>query len=895
MKKGLLALLALPLLLAGCNNAAPAVTIDTGRLSGDISAFNLTGPANDFVATGGFTFTWEAANNAEQYSIEIAETENFYNDKLNSKVYVKENNISQNNYDLNYSLPKKDILYFWRITALNKDHTKLSNQVGTFYYKSVKVSEIPIEIEDAQDWGVHKEGSKAEVSIDRNNFFNNNKNSLVVSFKKEDTSQGNIKSDGWIVITKTADMELYGTNAFFMNFYYSGHDSTILIRVLDNDGEYWHQQVRISNNAKQTVILKYDKFTLRTSGTNIFNREFDWQRIHYFEIVFEKTFGDGVCMLSDIKAINYEDYADMYMTKMDFRRSDIDQWTYENYKFKKVVSEEGDELTLEYSSTATSELEKFPGYGFQNVNIYKFFDEGDALKMKVKYTGSIRDDTMFYFRILEEDNDRWQFKLSYSKLVKDNYVDILLPLNATQRVEYMNGDGAKQFYFIYKINFGLSNNYASGTLSIKDLELVYLDDVLETRKITVASNGCIENFNDYDLYTELYYHWEQSFVNKDEAIKLDDVHKAGGIRNIQCAEFDYKADMEPAQYQAKLDSSAVVDKNALRLWLKDATPKSDKGSLAYLDPEEVAANMTIQLTMSSGEKYRYTIDCVKKEWNAYTIPFSLFTVANPKELPGDPKPLTSNKIDSIGFAFQYFYFDEQGNKDPTYAIANPVYIDEIYLVNIEEVLEEPSIVKLDSTINTDTDDANKVTIDTFERYKNINEVQDYWLFDENKGELSDVVSSEDLGGKNSLKMNYKEITNFVRDSSFAQEVTAKGISFDLKADGKAKINIYLYLRVGTTVYKMSYQADAYQKNPILPTDYESSSDWYHYEIGFNFFKNITDSTSKSITNSTAKNIQLIEFAISNSTNEASSVYLDNLRFLKNVTLTTRTISKIVIS
>ena len=890
MKKGLLALLALPLLLAGCNNAAPAATIDTSRLSGDIAAFNLTSPGDDFVTGSGFTFTWEAANNAEQYSIEIAETENFYNDKLNSKVYVKENNISQNSYDLSYSLPKKDVLYYWRVTALNKDHTRLSNQVGQFYYKSIKVSEIPIVIEDAQDWAVHKEGSKAEVEIDRNNFFDNgNKNSLVVSFKKEDTSQGNIKSDGWIVITKSADMELYGTDAFYMNFYYSGHDSTILIRVLDSDGEYWHQQVRVSNNAKQTIILKYDKFTLRTSGTNIFNREFDWQRIHYFEIVFEKTFGDGVCMLSDIKAVNVEDYADMYMTKMDFRSDDIDNWTYETYKFSKTVSEDGSELTIGFSGVETSELKKFPGWGYQNVPVNKFFSEGDALRMKIKYGGNVASDATFYFRILEEDNDRWQFKMPFTKLSKDNYVDLLLPFSATQRMQYMNGDGAKQFYFAKRINFGLSENYASGTISIKDLELVRLEEVLDTRVKVVDENGCIEDFNNYELNSEPYYFWDQSVVNKDEAIKLDTIHKAGGVRNTQCAEFDYKTDMEPAQYQIKLNSSAAVNKNAFRIWLNDATPRDTRAEYSVLDPEKVAAEMTIQLEMSTGEKYRYTIECVKKEWHAYTIPFSSFTVSNPKELAGDPKPLASNKIVSLGFAFQYFYIINN-EKAPTYSIANPVYIDEIYLVDSEATAVTTATI--DSTISMDVDNINRATIDTFESYTDTSSMQDYWVFATGGAELSKTTTLE--GEEHTLKVNYGKVMTVTRDTSFAQDVTARGVSFDIKTDGVTKIDIYFNFRNGTKFYRMQYQYGSY-KDPILPVDYDNSTNWYHYELGFSFFKNVTDSSSQSITASKAKNIESISFVFKKDDETISNAYIDNIRFHADLALTARNIAVIPVS
>ena len=264
---------------------------------------------------------------------------------------MKENNLSSNQYVLNFNLPKKDILYYWRVTAINVDNTKKSD-VGNFFVASPKIDEIPIKIEDEQDWVLHKEGSYADIKIDRSDLFGTGHDSLAIIFDKEHTNQGIAKSDGWIVITKSEDRELYGTDSFYFNFYYSGHDATVLVRVLDYDGEYWHKQVQIANNSKQTILMRYEDFELRTAGTNIFNRKFDWQHIRYFEIVFERTFGDGICLFSNIKAVKYDDYKDMFIQKMDFRSTDPKDWTYENYDFRNemVISEDGSELTLNFTA-----------------------------------------------------------------------------------------------------------------------------------------------------------------------------------------------------------------------------------------------------------------------------------------------------------------------------------------------------------------------------------------------------------------------------------------------------------------------------------------------------------------------------------------------------------------
>ena len=888
MKKkllGLALLLLIPFMASGCDakdissfsgpikNATP---INHERKSGEIADFHLTGPSNDFITEGGLTFTWEEADNADNYQIELSSTLSFVTDD-EEEVYVKESNLYSNQYVLNFNLPKKDTTYYWRVTAVNKTNTKKS-EIGRFYVVSPTIESIPIEIEDEQDWALHKEGSYADISIDRTNFFGNGKNSLAIVFDKEHTNQGIAKSDGWIVITKTEDRELYGTDSFYFNFYYSGHDATVLIRVLDYDGEYWHKQVQIANNSKQTILMKYEDFELRTAGTNIFNRVFDWQHIRYFEIVFERTFGDGVCLLSDIKAVKFDDYKHMFMDKMDFRCTDPKDWTYENYDFRNemVISEDGSEITLNFTAkNAETNPNGFNGYGFQNVNLYKYFVEGDALRMKVKYTGA-SSNSMFYFRILEEDNDRWQFKLSFNYLVRDDYKELIVPLKAFQRTDYMTGDGAKQFYYIQKFNIGLADNYSTGSLSIKDLEVINIDDIVENRTKVVTADGCIEDFNDYSVYTEMYYYWDQSVVNKDEAMKLDTVHKAGGSRNTYCAEFDYKADMEMAVYQIYLNTENVnSDFNAFSIWLKDASVKFDDPAVAYLNENDIAAEMTIQLTMDTGEWYRYVINKVEKEWHNYTIKFSDFSLNNEDQLFDEPQPLSANHIIHMAFGFKYLYYDQLGNHHPTYAIANPVYLDEIYFKNAAE----SSIKEISGVIKEDTDNPNRITIETMEDYQNTAEIFDYWSYaterDYNEMALATDVSSE--GGAKSLRMHYKgyESISYSRKTQFANTITAKGFCIDIKGDGKATVYLNLNWRNGTSLLKMRYTLNN------LPTT------WTHYEIGFELFKDVNGST-KTISKNYAKNIESVSFGIVNSDYSASDIYVDNLRLLSDIGYTTNT-------
>ena len=880
MKKCFLLFTLLSLLITGCGNSStgPATRIDHPRKTGEIGDFDLTAPFNGFSTKEGIKFEWEEANNSDYYQLEVASTINFISDD-EDEVYVRESNISKNVFDLNYTLPTKDIVYYWRVTAVNKDHTKKSNSVGNFFYESQDIDYIPIEIEDEQDWTLHKEGSYADISIDRTNFFGNGKNSLAIVFEKEHTLQGITKSDGWIVITKTEDRELYGTDSFYFNFYYTGHDATVLVRVLDYDGEYWHNQVQISNNAKQTILMKYSDFQLRTAGTNIFNRKFDWYHIRYFEIVFERTFGDGVCLFSDIKAVKFDDYKDMFVEKMDFRSTDMKDWTYENFDFEKTISEDGSEITISYQAkNAETNPDGFNGYGFQNVNVYKYFVTGDAVRMKVKYTGT-GSSAIFYFRILEEDNDRWQFKVPFTYFVKDEYKELIIPLKAFQRTDYMSGDGAKQFYFIQKLNFGLADNYSTGSISIKDFEVIKLEDIVESSTRVVSENGCIEDFNNYNIYTEMYYYWEQSVVNKDEAMKLDTIHKSGGAKNKYCAEFDYKADMEQAVYQLYLDTKNVPDMSAFSIWLKDATPKPDDARFAYLSEEEIAAEFTVQLTMDTGEWYRYVIDAVKKEWSIYTISFEDFECVNESSLFDEPKPLSSEHIIHMAFGFKYLFYDKDGVHRPTYAIANPVYLDEIYFTKDTAT----SIETINTTITPDEDNPDVTTIETMEDYVTDEDIFDYWSYgaekDYNSMTLSNDVSSE--GGNNSLNMHYKgsDSVSYVRVTQFAGTVGGKGLMIDVKGDGKATIYINLNWRSGSTLFKMRYALTN------IPTT------WTRYVIGFSNFKDINGST-KIITTLTAKEVESISFGIVNNNYTESDVLIDNIRYTVNSTSSGITSSQI---
>ena len=229
----------------------------------------------------------------------------------------------------------------------------------------------------------------------------------------------------------------------------------------------------------------------------------------------------------------------------------------------------------------------------------------------------------------------------------------------------------------------------------------------------------------------------------------------------------------------------------------------------------------------------------------------------------------------MAFGFKYLYYDQLGNHHPTYAIANPVYLDEIYFKSATET----SIVEIDSTIKEDEDNPNRITIETLEKYSNNQAIFDYWSYmqerDYNEMALATDVSSQ--GGTKSLRMHYKgyDSVSYGRVTQFASSITAKGFCIDIKGDGKATVYLNLNWRTGTSLLKMRYTVTN------LPTT------WTHYEIGFELFKDVGGS-SKTISANYAKNIESVSFGIVNNDYSASDIYIDNMRLLKNINYTTNT-------
>ncbi len=819
----------------------------------NLSSFDLLTPFSGFTSKTMPEFSWEASQNAEKYTFEIASTAEFITDDID-EVYLKKTNISSTVFSLSAPLPKKNQLYYWKVTAINTAHSLVSESTFTFYFEADTEAEVKIDIDDAEDWTLHQEGSYADISVDRSNFFGNDENSLAISFEKEKTNQGIPSSDGWIVITKSEEKDLYGTDSLYFNLYYSGDSANINVRLVDNDGEYWYCPVKVSQNAKQTILLRFSDFILRMSDTPVVNEVFNFEHIKYVEIVFEQSFGDGVCLISNLKAVSYAKYTWMFVDLLNFNDYPKDTWEYEAYHFQEVISDDGTQLDLSYPSG-------IGGYGFTRIPINRYFTSGNAIKVSVKYTGYSDKSSNFLIRILEEDNDRWSYKQPLQTLTKDQWIEFVIPYASIGKTDYINGDGARQFYYVLNLQLGVNGMYGAGSVSFKDFEIINYKDIYPTTSRVVGEDGVLETFDDYTFNCEPYYNWNLTDSNKDEYISIDSSAIARVGNNVNCAKMLYKSDMGIAGYHI-MCSTSVTDFSSVSLWLKDNSLKKEAYGLTYLD--DVTADTIIQITLRTGEQYRYYFPSISKEWKSYTIAFSDFVLDNAGDFKETPNPLTSNLIANFAIGFQYYYFLEDGvTRYPVYQPDNAVYVDTISFGH-EQVT---TVSDLGGVISPDADDANNITIDKF-NYQSSREFSYNWYVakESESGtslELSNDTPHNDNGS--SMKIGYKYLCaspSIRRDVSMNASCKAKGMILDLKGDGAGKVYINIYLN------------DSSQ----FRYEFVPSASWVKYTIGFNNFSKISGSTT-SISSKRVPNIVAITFGVTNySASEyiLSAIYVDEI-------------------
>ena len=851
---------------------------ETTSTEGEIGSFSILTPIDNFSTIELPTFTWQEAENATNYTLEVASSTTFEQGTdliplLDSELYLKKQGIATTTYNLAASIRIKDRSYYWRVTAYNDDHFKACNEAyGSFYLAANANEEIPFNIGDVEDWAVHPHGSQADISINNSNFFGNEQESLAIEFTMEQTKTGNDESDGWIVVTKSAEMELYGTDSLYFNFFYMGHDANIFVRFLDSDNEYWHCEIQVAKNSKQTVILDFDDFVLRTKDSYIGDAVFGYQNIKYFEVVFEHSFGDGVCLFSNIKAIRYERYAHMFVDGLDFNDYERSTWIDEAYNFNPLIGDEGRSLTLNYDSLPNEYNEKgigTAGYGFTKIPINRYFSKGDAIKVDVKFTGFTTANMIL--RVYEQDTDRWAYTHPFANLVENEYKTLIIPYGAFAKSEIM-GDGTRQFYYILNLQFGLNKIYGDGTLSYKNFDIVSLNEELlpEERVATVGMDGMIENFDSYDMSNELYYKWMLSNTNKDESIALESENKVGGTTNKAAGKITYKSDMGMAAYTLPLTVTSEGT-NAISLWVKDGTVKSDNAAFNYLS--EVHPQMTIQLRLVSGEEYRYTIPALKGAWYEYRIPYSNFVINNPELFFEGPAPITGETISHLSLGVQYYYKQQSGIAYPVYTSGNPIYLDNIQLTSAssyEEIVKERILVP-------DTNDVKLCRIDDFEDYVDDASLMEMWADAVGYPYSAMLLSSNTAGqaGNNqSMSLQYQgnaTSVNYFLTTNFTSEVYAKGMRLSMLGDAKATVYINIYLKISGTTLQFRY------------TMSNLANVWKEYVIGFDNFTRITSGSSVLITTNNVKYINKITFGIVNSSDgNLSNIYVDDIIFDGNI-------------
>lgn len=878
-----LAFLLTAMVLSGCTNTGtsdePIVernvinfddldenTYTPEKNKGQLGEFHLVNPSDGIETIEVPIFSWTASENAESYTLEICENENFISN-VDYIVYYKLDNITSTTFKIQSELANKNTLYYWKVTSHNSNTpTMTSSETFSFFLKAEEKEEVKFDLGDADDWILHPVGSYADVAIDNSNFFGNNEPALAITFKKEDTNRGIPTSDGWIIVTKTVEKSLYGTDALYLNVYYAGHDASLLIRVVDKDNEYWFANVQISNNAKQQVILKFSDFQQRFNDVPVANRHFDYERIKYMEVVFERTFGDGACLISGVKAIKFDNYKNMFIDKVHFNEYEDSAWTNENYKFGRTIN--GDELTLAYANTPMYGNEaKINGYGFAKLTTNRFFDTGDAIHLQVKYEGGKGNNIIL--RVYEEDQDRWMFRMPYNSLVEGVYSDILIPFKAFSKSQF-EGDGKRQFSFILNLQFGVEGQYSSGSISFKDVEVVSLKDYATEDERIVGEDGIIDNFENYTNSTDLYLIWDTTTENKDEFMALNTEKKPTSAGNTQCAQFEYKADMEAAAYMLPLKVTSSTSYSAFSIMLKDAGAQG------------CPTKMDIYVQLVNGEKYVYTFESLSPYWFEYTIPFSSFTLTNPKDVNGTPSEIMNGNIVGLGIALQYFNVKPDGSGKPLYTDGNIVYLDEIKLTTAttySEVARETVIEMKDG----------KAMIEDAESFESTDDLLNKWIINSANGyesmSLSNDVSSQ--GGNHSIAMQYQANSasvSYAMLTTISSSTTCKGLKVSIKGDNYATVYINVYVKVNGNLSQ--YRA----------TLTKVSDEWTEYAIGWSLFSDVNNPTITGFTSNSVPSISKITFGIvdwdASHGNSRSEIKVDNMYFDASLSYSTNTATKI---
>ena len=873
MKKRIIVFLASLLALGACTSSTPKMNLANKKdvnfteiesndytpsagHTGELGAFSLISPTNEKSLDKLETFNWEESANADKYTIEICSDIRFIDNNYLID-YYKQENIHSLHWNVTAQLALKNQDYYWRVTAHNNSGSKQCSEVFSFYMKAPEVQEVYFDIGEADDWQLHPLGSYADISIDHSNFFKNNQDSLKISFNIEDTNQGK-DSDGWIVVSRTIEKSIYGTDALYFNMYYAGQDAKVFVRLLDRDNEYWVCPIYVSLNAKQQVILKFSDFVQRTTAdVTVANMTFDYERIKYFEIVFEETFGDGILLMSGIKAIKFDNYRDFFIQQLDYTSYADTQWVNENYNFDKEITK--NELTLKYYSS-TSGKPKISGYGFAKLNVEQYFYSGDSVKVSIKYTGSSGDSkTNAIIRILEEDKDRWSYKFPFSS-ISSTYKTVIIPFAAFAKSD-IQGDGKRQFYSITNIQFGLEGQYGEGTLSYKDFEIVYKKDYVIEKERPVGSTGLVEDFNNYASSSDIFLAWDVTDSNKDEYITLNNTAKIGGAENPYSGQFEYKSDMVAAQYT--LPITTQYEFSSLSIWMKDASNKTGDARFGHVT--NWSAQVNIYITLLSDEICRYTLGTIDRVWTEYNIPFSSFECINKQEIDHLPNNITGENIATIGFTLQYFYYNAAGQAQPQYTNSNPVYVDNIYLGHESEysIVEREKIVRMKGDV---------APVDDFEVYSNSSELDDNWTdgndYDYQHKELSNVVSKE--GGKHSMALQLKagdKSPAYYISPAFDPAVLARAVKVHLYSEKPVTVYINLYLKISSANFQ--YRATINAVN----------TEWTEYTIGFNNFALISGFarplSAPDIIYTTKLSFGMVYY---DGTDNLYNLYVDNLMF-----------------
>lgn len=430
-----------------CNyDSNPKVEIPSK--TGEISSVNLISPATDeVIESRSPLFTWQSIENASTYTLVVALDSDF------EVLVLKKTNLSTSTFQLRSAL-KLNTTYYWKVIAYNDDFSKES-EVKTFSCTLV--------------------GEDAETIIDLEGDYYINEGGITFNHEYNDNHlkiNWDNNSIGWGILRHFTNSNMSGGNAIYIDFDYSGSDTSISIRLLEEDSDLWVAEIptKVANNISQVSIIPYTSFNLK-KDESFGDGELHFDYVQRIDIVIN-AFESGSMNIAQIKSVNENDYKEMPISAIDLQTEASYSVNAGGYPLDVTISKENilgngkDALILSWDDLIAD-----TGWGVTTLYVDRDLVSANALTFDFKSEGF---SGTYLIRLVEADQDKWVARFNgisgLTQQVLIQFDELLL------REDESEGDGVVQLDKLVKIEFCVESIYSSGKAIFSNLQFIHYEE-----------------------------------------------------------------------------------------------------------------------------------------------------------------------------------------------------------------------------------------------------------------------------------------------------------------------------------------------------------------------------------------------------------------------------------